>query len=83
MTHHVDLEKVTLREGAHGSREEGMCVMEAVAWFAGEPHSDSPDCASPIITKFAIGQSGSMTAGTMNAASCWCRSSRGWSAPVA
>jgi hypothetical protein len=26
-----------------------MCVMEAVAWVAGEPHSDHPQCASPAI----------------------------------
>ena len=31
-----------------------MCVMEAVAYLAGEPHTDSPECASPVITKLAV-----------------------------
>lgn len=26
--------------------------MEAVAWLAGEPHSDTPQCACPIIAEF-------------------------------
>jgi hypothetical protein len=38
-----------LRRGAHPSREDGMCAMEMVAWLAGEPHSDCPDCASPVL----------------------------------
>ena len=31
------------------------CVMEAVSYVAGEPWSDHPRCASPIITSFLIG----------------------------
>jgi hypothetical protein len=31
-----------------------MCAMEVVAWIAGEPHSDHPQCASPILTSFCI-----------------------------
>lgn len=27
-----------------------MCALELVAWLAGERHSDSPDCTSPVIT---------------------------------
>lgn len=43
----------------HGSHEppngaKEFCVMEAVAWVAGEPHSDHPECACPIITKFLV-----------------------------
>ena len=38
--------------GAHPSRDKGMCVMEAVAYVAGEPHSDHPACACPIISAF-------------------------------
>lgn len=26
-----------------------MCAMEMVAWLAGEPHSDEPECACPVI----------------------------------
>src|ERR1051325_1719240 len=29
-------------------------VMEAVAWVAGEPHSDHPACACPVITGLMI-----------------------------
>ena len=40
-----------LERGAH---DEGssMCAMEAVAWIAGEPWSDAPKCASPVIAQF-------------------------------
>jgi hypothetical protein len=38
-----------LKEGAHNSPDEGMCVMEAVAYVAGEPFGDNPQCASPTI----------------------------------
>lgn len=38
--------------GKHATREDGMCAMEAVAWLAGEPHSDRPRCACPIIGTF-------------------------------
>jgi hypothetical protein len=40
--------------GSHPKREDGMCVMEAVAYLAGEVHSDSPLCASWTIRKLAI-----------------------------
>jgi hypothetical protein len=45
---------LTLRSGNHASREEGVCVMEAVAYVAGEPHSDHPKCASKVITAFLV-----------------------------
>jgi hypothetical protein len=40
----------------HGKHapDNGKCVMEAVAYVAGEPHSDHPACACPIITAFLI-----------------------------
>jgi hypothetical protein len=31
-----------------------LCVMEAVAYVAGEPWSDHPKCASPLLTSFMI-----------------------------
>ena len=49
-----DLKTFQFGKGSHTRREDGMCVMEAVAYLAGEPHSDSPGCASPEITKLAI-----------------------------
>ena len=55
-TIHIDearlAEVVTLSRGGHGSIEYGMCVMEAVAYVAGEPWSDAPQCACPVITAF-------------------------------
>ena len=41
-----------LRHGHHRSPLDGLCAMEAVAWLAGEEHSDRPKCASPILTEF-------------------------------
>ena len=38
-----------LSAGAHKNLEEGCCIMEAVAWVAGEPWTDQPTCACPII----------------------------------
>lgn len=45
---------VKVDHGAHDGREEGMCVMEAVAYIAGEPHSDHPACVSDTITEVMI-----------------------------
>ena len=47
-----DLDAITLAAGAHGRRTDGVCVMEAVAWWAGEDHSDRPECVSPVIGAF-------------------------------
>src|SRR5688572_12591969 len=47
------LADLVLLLGNHGAREQGVCVMEAVAWLAGEPHSDRPKCACPVISAFA------------------------------
>ena len=32
-----------LKSGAHRSIEDGACLLEAVAWLAGEPWSDHPE----------------------------------------
>jgi hypothetical protein len=48
----IEIETLRLRSGGHKSPEDGMCVMEAVAFVAGEPHSDHPECACPIISAF-------------------------------
>jgi hypothetical protein len=49
----IDLETLKLEHGSHDDREDGMCAMEAVAWLAGEPHSDAPSCTSPVLAAFA------------------------------
>ena len=52
MTHHLDLTTITLAKGAHGSRASGVCLMEAVAWWAGKEHTDHPPCVSPVLGTF-------------------------------
>jgi hypothetical protein len=43
----------SLKHGAHEKNDEGnACVMEAVAYVAGRPWSDSPPCVSPVIAAF-------------------------------
>lgn len=44
--------EIELKRGGHRSPQEGMCFMEAVAWIAGEPHSDHPECVSPLLGAF-------------------------------
>jgi hypothetical protein len=57
----LDLDKIELQHGGHDAPPDGtnpadiaMCVMEAVAYVAGEPWSDHPKCASPMLTEFLI-----------------------------
>jgi hypothetical protein len=45
------LDKITLEAGGH-QPDSRFCVMEAVAYVAGEPWSDSPECVSPVIAAF-------------------------------
>jgi hypothetical protein len=47
------LEKLgPLKNGGHKGPSDGACVMEAVAYVAGEPWSDHPECVSPVIGAF-------------------------------
>ncbi len=50
----LDLATLTLLNGSHAERERGVCLMEAVAWFANEPHSDAPKCSDPVLTRVGI-----------------------------
>lgn len=50
------IEKIEVLILSHGSHtkadkesEQKMCAMEAVAWLAGEEHSDHPSCTCPVI----------------------------------
>ena len=47
----MKLETITLKKGNHATREVGVCAMEAVAWLAGESHTDNPECACPVISR--------------------------------
>jgi hypothetical protein len=43
---------IRLVAGPHGSPSEGVCVMELASMLAGEPFSDHPACASPVLGAF-------------------------------
>src|SRR5271165_6416658 len=43
------LDTLTLDHGSHTDFDDGMCAMEAVAWLAGEEHTDHPACVCPVI----------------------------------
>lgn len=45
-----DLSTLRLSAGVHKNREDGVCLLEAVAWWAGEPHSNQPVCICPTLT---------------------------------
>ena len=42
-----DPEMITLEKHNHETPEDGVCLMEAVAWWVGEPHNDHPQCVDP------------------------------------
>ena len=48
----VDPDGIVLARGAHEADSGQTCFMEAVAYVAGEPWSDRPACASPVIAAF-------------------------------
>lgn len=43
---------MSIDNGAHAGIDGGMCIMEAVAFVSGEPWSDHPECACPVIGAF-------------------------------
>jgi hypothetical protein len=51
----ISLEDLKLKYGSHQSPSSGMCIMEASAYFAGEKHSDTPECVDPVIAAFLRG----------------------------
>jgi hypothetical protein len=46
------MDHIVLGPGNHTTRAQGVCLMEAVAWFAGESHSAAPQCACPVLAAF-------------------------------
>ena len=46
------IEENSLRSGAHSPESKTFCALEAVAYVAGEPWSDHPSCACPVISAF-------------------------------
>ena len=43
-----------LSYGTHATPQDGRCAMEWVSHLAGEPHSDSPACVSPVLRAMCI-----------------------------
>ena len=43
---------ITLTPGQHAPGSGDMCLLEAVAWIAGEPWSDHPTCVDPVLAAF-------------------------------
>src|SRR6266540_3358131 len=52
MTSHVDLDAIRLDRGGHDTRDQGVCLLETISWFAGEEHTDHPPCVSPVLGTF-------------------------------
>jgi len=48
----AEIDALRLAKGAHDSFASGVGVMEAVAYVAGEPFSNHPHCASPVVGAF-------------------------------
>lgn len=46
------LSDLVIHRSNHSSFESGHCALEVVAWLAGEPHSDTPECTCPTIASF-------------------------------
>jgi hypothetical protein len=43
---------IRLTAGQHSGPGDGLCLMEAVALFAGERHGDWPSCVCPVLIEF-------------------------------
>lgn len=48
----ANYQTVKLSKGKHISPDDGACVMELASMLAGEPFSDHPACACPVIGSF-------------------------------
>jgi hypothetical protein len=48
----AEIQSRSILSGAHDSLEQGACSMELVAYLAGEPHSDHPQCTCPVLGNF-------------------------------
>ena len=45
---------LSLDHGGHRTFDDGHCALEVAAYIAGEPHSASPRCVCPVITRFLV-----------------------------
>jgi hypothetical protein len=56
----LDLDAIVIAAGPHGRRVDGTSLLEAVAWWAGEPHTDAPACVSPVLAAFGRAWAGAL-----------------------
>jgi hypothetical protein len=56
-----DFKTFTFGTGQHKTREDGMCLVEATAYVAGEEHTDHPVCACPVLSTFLRSWNDSIT----------------------
>ncbi|RKP56753.1 hypothetical protein [Pararobbsia silviterrae] len=49
-----DLATIDLHRGGHSGPDDGHCLLEVVAMFAGEPFSDNPQCVDPVLRSFGM-----------------------------
>jgi hypothetical protein len=52
MSHHIDLDTLILTKGIHETRSDGVCLLEAAAWQAGEDHTENPAYVSHVLRAF-------------------------------
>ena len=52
MTIDLDLSTLTLKKGGHSGPGDGMCLLEAAAYMAGEDWSDHPECVCTVLGSF-------------------------------
>src|SRR5207342_3207074 len=48
----AQLDGINLKPGAHNDFRDGICLLEAVAYVAGEPWTDHPSCVDPVLGAF-------------------------------
>src|SRR3990167_6043837 len=48
-----NLDDLILMKGTHSRREDGVCLLEAVAWFADLKHTDHPACTDSVVAAYA------------------------------
>ena len=48
----VGIQGIVLQKGGHDTPDDGLCLMEAVAFVRGIPHTDRPPCVSPVLGDF-------------------------------
>ena len=48
----INIDTIELAKGSHSKSDGEMCLLEAVAYIAGEPWTDRPQCVDPVLGAF-------------------------------